>query len=318
MIPSEPLISIQDWVVPRLGSPQRLDQFLMRQGLHKSRTFIQRLIRGGDVEVNGHSAKTSSKIRPGDRILVRIPVPKPLEILPEAIPLDIVFEDDQLIVLNKPAGLVVHPAPGHYTGTLVHALLYHCRDLSGIGGRERPGVVHRLDKGTTGLMVVAKTDEAHQGLSRQFAAHTVSRTYWALVAGVMKKAVTELDLAIGRDRRNRKKISPRTGRPRRAITTFKVVRRFSDTTWVEARPKTGRTHQIRVHLAKLGHPILGDRVYGWKRALNLENVGLDRPMLHAHSLGFNHPAGGKKLEFEVPLPEDMANAVRYFERHQRR
>ena len=244
-------------------------------------------------------------IRPADRIHLNIPAPTPLDLHPEPIPLDIVYEDPYLLVLDKPAGLVVHPAPGNFTGTLVNALLHHCKDLSGIGGRERPGIVHRLDKGTTGLMVVAKTDEAHQGLSRQFAAHSIARSYWALVKGKMKKSPQTIDLAIGRDRKDRKKISSRTTRPKRAVTVIKAIRRFQDVTLVEALPQTGRTHQIRVHLAGKGHPILGDRVYGGRVASMLEEIRVDRPMLHARGLGFIHPMNQERLEFEARLPSDM-------------
>ena len=295
----------REWIAPRLTAPQRLDQFLIRQGIHKSRTFLQKLIRQGDVTVNGQPVKSSYLIRPGDCIHLNIPAPTPLDLHPEPIPLDIVYEDPYLLVLDKPAGLVVHPAPGNFTGTLVNALLHHCKDLSGIGGRERPGIVHRLDKGTTGLMVVAKTDEAHQGLSRQFAAHSIARSYWALVKGKMKKSPQTIDLAIGRDRKDRKKISSRTTRPKRAVTVIKAIRRFQDVTLVEALPQTGRTHQIRVHLAGKGHPILGDRVYGGRVASMLEEIRVDRPMLHARGLGFIHPMNQERLEFEARLPSDM-------------
>lgn len=301
--------STREWVVPKLGAPQRLDQYLIRQGLHKSRTHLQRLIRDGDVTVNGRSVKASAHVRSGDRICVRIPAPRRLDIEPEAIPLEIVYEDSDLLVINKPAGLVVHPAPGHYTGTLVNALLHHCHDLSGIGGRERPGIVHRLDKGTTGLLLAAKTDEAHIGLSRQFAAHSISRSYWAIAAGVIRKGTFEKELAIGRDRRDRKKISSRTERPRHAVTMFRVLRRFEGATLVEARPKTGRTHQIRVHLADLGHPIFGDRVYGGRRSDGPPEWNLVRPMLHARGLGFTHPRSKERMEFEAPVPEDMQTVL---------
>jgi 23S rRNA pseudouridine1911/1915/1917 synthase len=309
--------SLREWTVPHLAKPQRLDQYLMLQGIHKSRTYLQRMIRDGEVAVNGKSVKTSFHVRAGDRIRVHWSAPRPLTIGPEPIPLNIIYEDSELVVLDKPAGLVMHPAPGHYTGTLVNALLHHCRDLSGIGGRERPGIVHRLDKGTSGVLVVAKSDTAHIQLSRQFSEHTVSRTYWALVGGVIKKGEFELDLAIGRDRRDRKKISPRTQKPRRAKTLFRVLRRFSDATQVEARPKTGRTHQIRVHLADLGYPILGDRDYGGRRAQPLEDFRFERPMLHARHLGFTHPVSGDRLEFEAPLPKDMSAAVDFLSRQRR-
>ena len=306
----ERIISTREWTVPRLTAPCRLDRFLMGLGIHSSRTFLQRLIREGEVEVNGQTVKTRYRVRSGDRIVVRIHAPTPLKIQPEPIPLDIVYEDSHLLVVNKPEGLVVHPAPGHYSGTLVNALLHHCRDLSGIGGRERPGIVHRLDKGTTGLLLVAKSDAAHQGLSRQFSTHTISRTYWALVIGTLRKSPQIVEVAIGRDRRDRKKISSRTLRPKRAVTKVRIIERFSAATWVEAEPKTGRTHQIRVHLAGLGYPIFGDRTYGGLRAGLLGETRIERPMLHARRLGFIHPIHGKPLEFEVPMPEDMEELVR--------
>ena len=271
-------IPTRDLIAPRLNTPQRLDQFLIRQGIHKSRSYLQKRIREGDVTVNGQVVRSSYQVHSGDRIHLQIPTPVPIEIGPEPIPLEIVYEDPYLILINKPAGLVVHPAPGHFTGTLVNALLYHCRELSEIGGRERPGIVHRLDKGTTGLMVVAKTDAAHRGLSRQFASHTIRRAYWALVRGSLRKKNFPIDLAIGRDRKDRKKISPRTTRPKHAVTVIHTLRRLSGATLVEARPRTGRTHQIRVHLAGLGHPVLGDRVYGGRGALKLGTLPINRPI----------------------------------------
>jgi 23S rRNA pseudouridine1911/1915/1917 synthase len=307
-------VAVREFIVSDRTARQRLDQYLIRHGIPRSRTSLQRLIREGSVRVNGHPAKPSYSVQAGDRIRVEMPAPTPLEIRPEPIPLDILYEDPYLLVVNKPAGLVVHPAPGHYTGTLVNALLYHCRDLSGIGGRERPGIVHRLDKGTSGLLLVAKTDEAHRGLSSQFASHSIARTYQALVWGRLKKGTSRVSLAIGRDRRERKKISPRTIRPREAVTVFRVLERFAEATLVEAEPKTGRTHQIRVHLTSLGHPVLGDRVYGGRKVGSLGEIRIERPMLHARRLGFIHPASGKLLEFETPLPEDMEMLLRLLQR----
>jgi 23S rRNA pseudouridine1911/1915/1917 synthase len=300
---------IKEFVVPERTQPQRLDQYLLHRGLHRSRTFLQKMIRQGEVKVNGQVAKPSQFVHIGDRIYVRIPAPTPLEIHPEPIPLNILYEDPSLLVVNKPPGLVVHPAPGHDTGTLVNALLYHCRDLSGIGGRERPGIVHRLDKGTSGLLLVAKTDEAHRNLSRQFASHSISRTYLALVRGKMKKPPEKIELAIGRDRFERKKISPKTAHPKQAVTFLSIIERFSAATLVAARPKTGRTHQIRVHLASIGHPLLGDRVYGGSKAGSLMEVSIERPMLHAHRLGFTHPVSHNFFEFETPIPEDMEHLI---------
>lgn len=309
----EYFISLREWVVPKLIKPERIDRFLILQGVHKSRTYLQRLIQGGEVKVNDEVTKPSYLVREGDRIQVRVPAPVPLDIAPEAIPVEVLYEDQYLIVINKPAGLVVHPAPGHYTGTLVNALLHHCKDLSGIGGRERPGIVHRLDKGTTGVLLVAKTDDAHRDLSGQFADHSITRRYQALVLGRLKKGKIQVDLAIGRDTKDRKKVSARTTRPKRASTWIYTIRRFPLATWVEARPETGRTHQIRVHLASMGYPILGDQVYGGRRVAIFNGIPILRPMLHAQLLGFRHPATHKMLHFEAPLPKDMKKLTKSLE-----
>ncbi|HZC68189.1 MAG TPA: RluA family pseudouridine synthase [Nitrospirales bacterium] len=297
-------------------TPKRLDIFLSTHSADLSRAAIQRLIEQGAVTVNGKRPKPSQKIRPGDAIEWDVPQPTPLEIAGEPIPLEILFEDEHLLVLNKPTGLVVHPAPGHWSGTLVNALLHHLRTegtdgLAGIGGRERPGLVHRLDKGTSGVMVIAKTDAAHQGLSKQFKAHTIHRVYLALVRGAVKGKMGRVELAIGRDTKNRKKFSARTTAPREAVTEFQVVEQFgakrsgNEATLVEVHPWTGRTHQIRVHLASLGHPVLGDETYGGRKVCALGDLAIERPMLHARTLGFTHPATGKPLEYTVPPPADM-------------
>jgi len=235
-------------------------------------------------------------------------MPTPLETLPELIPLDVIHEDPSLIVLNKQAGLVMHPAPGHYTGTLVNALLAHCRDLSGIGGRERPGLVHRLDKDTSGVIVVAKTDAAHRFLSQQFKSHSIQRQYRAIVVGRLSKKSGTIDLPIGRDRWERKKISHRTLRPREARTVYRAIERFDRATLVEIYPQTGRTHQIRVHFASIGHPVLGDRTYGGRQAV-LASVPADRQMLHAVRLGFTHPDSGRIIEFSALPPSDFDQAL---------
>ncbi len=300
--------------------PKRLDVFLSTHTADLSRAAIQRLIGKGAVTVNGKRPKPSQKIKPGDEIAWDVPKPEPLKIGGEPIPLDVLFEDDALLVLNKPAGIVVHPAPGHWSGTLVNALLYHMQankpaagesGLASIGGRERPGLVHRLDKGTSGVMVIAKTDAAHQGLSKQFKAHTIHRVYLALVSGSVKGKTGRVDLAIGRDTRNRKKISARTTSPREAVTEFAVVERYGkQATLVEVHPQTGRTHQIRVHLASLGHPLLGDDTYGGRKACLVRERSIERPMLHARTLGFIHPVTGKRLDYTVPPPADMDHLLR--------
>jgi len=295
-------------------TPKRLDIFLSTHTADLSRAAIQRLIEKGAVTVNGKHPKPSQKIKPGDEIAWDVPKPAPLQIGGEPIPLDVLYEDEALLVLNKPAGIVVHPAPGHWSGTLVNALLYHMQSgavaegesFASIGGRERPGLVHRLDKGTSGVMVIAKTDAAHQGLSKQFKAHTINRVYLALVSGSVKGKTGRVELAIGRDTKNRKKISARTTSPREAVTEFQVVERFGKAaTLVEVHPQTGRTHQIRVHLASLGHPLLGDDTYGGRKVSAMGDAPIARPMLHARTLGFTHPVIGKHLEYTVPPPADM-------------
>ena len=301
-------------------TPKRLDVFLSTHTADLSRAAIQRLIEKGAVMVNGKRPKPSQKVKPGDAIAWDVPKPEPLEIGGEPIPLDVLFEDDALLVLNKPAGIVVHPAPGHWRGTLVNALLYHMQSkgaapegesFASIGGRERPGLVHRLDKGTSGVMVIAKTDAAHQGLSKQFKAHTIQRVYLALVIGAVKGKTGRVDLAIGRDTRDRKKISPRTTAPRQAVTEFHVAERFAKAaTLVEVHPQTGRTHQIRVHLASLGHPLLGDETYGGRKVCTIGDLAIKRPMLHARTLGFTHPVTLKHLEYTVPPPADMEGLLR--------
>ena len=300
--------------------PKRLDVFLSTHTADLSRAAIQRLIEKGAVTVNGKRPKPSQKIKPGDEIAWDVPKPEPLEIGGEPIPLDVLFEDDALLVLNKPVGIVVHPAPGHWSGTLVNALLHHMQtkgsaageeSFASIGGRERPGLVHRLDKGTSGVMVIAKTDAAHQGLSKQFKTHTIHRVYLALVIGSVKGKTGRVDLAIGRDTKNRKKISARTTSPRQAVTEFHVVERLGKVaTLVEVHPQTGRTHQIRVHLTALGHPLLGDDTYGGRKVCVLDDMCIERPMLHARTLGFTHPVTEKYLEYTVPPPADMDHLLR--------
>lgn len=291
----------------------RLDHYLVRQQVHPSRSFLQKLIKDGDIRINGKITKANAKIRVGDIVTCEIPSPKPLDLKPEAIPLEVFHEDSSLLVINKPAGLVMHPAPGHETGTLVHALLHHCSDLSGIGGRARPGIVHRLDKDTSGLVVVAKTDQAHRFLSNCFKEHAVKKSYSAILAGRVRKNRGSIDIPIGRDRLDRKKISTQTQQPREAVTEFRVIERFKEATHVEVNPKTGRTHQIRVHFSASGHPVLGDSVYGGKRGGT--NIPIpERQMLHAEKLGFTHPVSGKFMEFSAPPPTDMAELLRWLKK----
>jgi 23S rRNA pseudouridine1911/1915/1917 synthase len=300
-------------------TPKRLDVFLAHRQPSLSRAGLQRLILEGHITVNGATVKASYKIRPGDRIILNIPRPEPLELKAEAIPLEVLYEDDALLVLNKAVGLVAHPAPGHWSGTLVNALLHHLESpdgaLSTIGGRERPGLVHRLDKETSGAMVIAKTDEAHRGLAGQFKLHTITRVYEAVTWGVIKKSEGIIDLPIGRDIKERKKFSARTARPRASTTVYRVLRRFGKfATRVELLPRTGRTHQIRVHLAALGHPLLGDTTYGGRKVTMVGTLAVERVMLHARTLGFHHPVTGTYLEFSAPCPEDMQTVLNGLER----
>lgn len=302
---------ITEFVITEGEKPKRLDVFLANRERDLSRSAIQRLIEKGRVQLNGEPARASQKIKPGDRITFDVPKAEPLELNGEPIPLDILYEDEALLVLNKPAGLVVHPAPGHWTGTLVNALLHHFATSGGsastIGGKERPGLVHRLDKETTGIMVIAKTDQAHRALAAQFKQHTISRMYEALVWSVPKKGHGLIELAIGRDTKERKKFSARTARPKPSATEYKVVERFGKiAARVDLFPRTGRTHQLRVHMASLGHPLLGDPTYGGRKVQALETLDIPRVMLHAKTLGFSHPVTGKPMEFTSTLPPDMA------------
>jgi 23S rRNA pseudouridine1911/1915/1917 synthase len=304
-----------EFIVTSGESPKRLDVFLANREPDLSRSALQRLIAEGRIRINDQAVKPSQKIKPGDRITLEIPRPEPLEIKPEPIPLEILYEDDSLLVLNKQAGLVVHPAPGHWSGTLVNALLHHFDrpggSLSTIGGKERPGLVHRLDKETSGVMVVAKTDQAHRSLAAQFKLHSITRVYEALAWGHIKKSEGVIELAIGRDVKERKKFSARTAKPKSSATVYKVIQRLGkQATLVELFPKTGRTHQIRVHLAALGHPVLGDPTYGGRKVKALDLVTIPRVMLHARTLGFAHPSTGLPLTFTAPRPPDIEAVIR--------
>lgn len=305
---------ITEFLITPGEQPKRLDVFLVNRERDMSRSGLQRLIELGRIRINDQVVKPSQKIKPGDRITMDVPKPEPLEIKGEAIPLEILFEDDQLLVLNKPAGIVVHPAPGNWTGTLVNALLHHFHTSGGtvstIGGKERPGLVHRLDKETSGVMVVAKTDIAHRHLAAQFKYHTITRVYEALVWGVPKKGHGIIELAIGRDSKERKKFSSRTSNPRASVTEYRVARRFARmASHVTLYPRTGRTHQLRVHLHSLGHPILGDPTYGGRKVCCLNDVEIPRVMLHAMTLGFQHPTTGARHEYTRPFPSDIDEVV---------
>jgi 23S rRNA pseudouridine1911/1915/1917 synthase len=265
---------------------------------------VRRLLEQGAITVEGRTVKPAARLREGDRVRGQIPEPEPDRLTPEALPLDVVYEDAHLIVIDKPAGLVVHPAPGHRSGTLVNALLHHCRELSGVGGVRRPGIVHRLDKDTSGLLVAAKSDRAHRGLARQFKAHSIAREYQALVSGVPRSASGSIDAAIGRHPGDRKKWSTRAPRGRSAVTHWRVEERLGALTLLRVTLETGRTHQIRVHLASVGLPVAADPVYGGGRGAARE-LGLARQALHAALLGFEHPVTGERVAFRAELPEDL-------------
>jgi len=285
-------------------SPRRLDVFVSVQSAHLSRAAAQRWIDEGLITVNGQRAKPARRIRPGDVIVCHVAARVPWPVEPEPIPLEILHEDPALLVVNKPPGLVMHPAPGHWTGTLLNGLVHHTSARAGDGQRARPGLVHRLDKGTSGVLVIARTDTAHRALSSQFRVHSVHRVYLALVAGAVRRGGV-IDQALGRDPRDPRRVSSRSTAPRRAVTEFRVAERLGpDATLVEVRPRTGRMHQIRAHLASIGHAVLGDSTYGAPA-----DPALDRPMLHAAVLGFVHPATGRYAEYRAALPPDMARAL---------
>ncbi len=289
--------------VPADAYSERLDQYLARVIPETSRSQIQRLLREGHVRLNGQKPKAARRIVPGDRLQIEIPEPTPLELKPESIPLRILYEDKWFLIVDKPAGLVVHPAAGHFSGTLVNALLGHGAKLSSVAGSFKPGIVHRLDKDTSGLMVVAKDDRTHRHLSRQFASRQVRRVYLTIVQGVVRQDEGTIEAPIGRHPVHRQKMAVRSDAGREAVTRYRVLKRFARATFLELLPQTGRTHQLRVHLAHIGHPILGDLRYG-------AAGGLSRQALHAHCLGFIHPAQGKQVEFTSPFPGDLQGALK--------
>jgi 23S rRNA pseudouridine1911/1915/1917 synthase len=303
-------------VVDASGAGERLDRWLARHVAGQSRSRLQALIEQRHVTVDGAAGRASARLRAGQRVRVAIPEPAAAVPAPEAIPLAIVHEDAHLVVIDKPAGLVVHPGAGRDSGTLVNALLHHVRDLSGVGGVLRPGIVHRLDRGTSGLLVVAKDDATHRELARQFASREVEKEYLALVLGVPQRKQATIAAPIGRDPVQRKKMSVRASRGREARSQYAVVEAFDGAALLRVRIMTGRTHQIRVHLASLGHPVAGDATYGGTRppssrrsAARQALRNLVRPALHAARLAFTHPATGARVAFESPLPADLAGVV---------
>ena len=303
------------------GDAERLDHFVARSVEQLTRSAATRLIETGMVTVDGTAQKPSLKLKGGEEISVTIPPPVPTEAEAEHIPLDILHEDGDVIVINKAAGMTVHPGAGQWSGTLVNALIGHCGDLSGIGGELRPGIVHRIDKDTSGILVVAKNDRAHQSLANQFKEHTVKRLYVALIFGSPRQDTGRIEEAIGRHPVDRKKMSGKARHGKRAVTHWKVLARYGSITMVRLRLETGRTHQIRVHLSEAGFPLVGDEVYGGgSRLANIPDTALrklirdlNRQALHAMTLGFIHPAGGDYREFTVDIPEDMARIIGYLE-----
>lgn len=314
--------NIYTFQVEEAAHGDRLDVFLAaRPEVALSRAQIQRAIAAGRVHLNKRPAKAGQRLQAGDRLVFEALPPVAYGVEGEAIPLKIIYEDAFLLVIDKPAGLVVHPAAGHYRGTLVNALLFHCQDLSGIGGVMRPGIVHRLDKGTSGLMVVAKSDAAHQGLAMQFKRHKVGKSYLALVYGNVRGEEGSCEVPVGRDVADRKKMSTRSRRGKEARTRWCVLSRYGIATLLKVDIETGRTHQIRVHLQHAGYPLVGDLVYGGnKRAATLSDTllrarlkALSRPALHAGCLSFTHPVTGESLNFVSPLPPDLADLCSFLQ-----
>ncbi len=284
----------------------RLDAFLADSLEDMSRSRAQQLIEEGLVTLEGAAVKKNRRVSPGERYRAEVPEPEALELTPEDIPLDIVFEDADLIVLNKPKGLVVHPAPGHPSGTLVNALLWHCGDtLSGIGGVSRPGIVHRLDMDTSGLMLCAKNDRAHRLLSAQLSDRSLSREYEAILRGTPREAEGTVDAPIGRSPRDRKKMAVTAQGSRRAVTRYRVLEAYPGYSYVRCALETGRTHQIRVHMAYIGHPVAGDPLYGGGKP----ELGLTSQCLHARSIRFIHPSTGEAMSFDSELPEEFTRAL---------
>lgn len=292
---------MEEFEFQNTGSPERIDKFLTSFLPDLSRSHIQKLVKDGYVTVNGNTVKPNYKVGTDESVQTKIPEPETLpEIVPEALPLDILYEDADILVVNKPKGMVVHPAPGHYSGTLVNAVMFHCREnLSGINGVLRPGIVHRIDMDTTGSLLICKNDRAHNFLAGQLKEHSITRKYHAIVHGNLKEDTGTINAPIGRHPADRKKMSVHAPNGRRAVTHYRVLERFGNYTYIECTLETGRTHQIRVHMASIGHPILGDSVYGPAKC----PFRLQGQTLHAKILGIVHPTTGEYMEFDAPLPD---------------
>lgn len=301
---------LEEYTVEESQSGMRLDKFLTEIYPDQTRSFLQKLVKSGEIKVNGKPViKAGFVVEGGDQVSASIPTPQAVEIEAENIPLDILYEDADVLIVNKPKGMVVHPSAGHYSGTLVNAIMYHCADsLSGINGEIRPGIVHRIDMDTTGALIICKNDAAHVDIAEQIKEHTVTRRYRGIVCGVVKEDEGTIEGAIGRHPTQRKKmaINEKNGKP--AITHYKVLQRFAKYTYMEFRLETGRTHQIRVHMASIGHPLLGDELYGNPK--NLAMKGLQGQTLHAMVIGFVHPTTHEYMEFEAPLPEYFQNILK--------
>ena len=292
---------------------QRIDKLLAEVNSDLSRSYIKKIIDDGGVVVNGKAVKASFVPKSGDEIVLNVPDAIIPDILPEDIPLDIVYEDDDVIVINKPKGMVVHPSIGCYSGTLVNALMYHCREnLSGINGVMRPGIVHRIDKDTTGLIMAAKNDNAHRSLAEQLKVHSITRKYYAICYGLFKDSEGRVEASIGRSPADRKKMAANVRNGKDAVTNYKVLGTVADRySYIECRLETGRTHQIRVHIASIGHPLLGDHIYGpYKEGQKVLGTVFEGQCLHAGILGFVHPSQNRYMEFEAPLPEYFARLVK--------
>lgn len=301
-------MNLEEIIIEEEFEGERIDKFLAEEFEDLSRSYIQKLIASENIMVNEKIVKANYRLLKGDVLKINIPESEEAKIIPEKMDLDIKYEDQDIIIVNKDKGIVVHPAPGNYSGTLVNGLMEHCKDLSGINGILRPGIVHRIDKDTSGLIVVCKNDTAHRFLAEQFKDHTVERAYYALVHGIVNEPMGRIEAPIGRSDKDRKKMAVTFKNSKEAVTNYKVLERFSQGyTLIECTLETGRTHQIRVHMAYLNHPLVGDYTYGPKK----KDFEIKGQVLHAYKLGFIHPATQEKIVFESEIPEDFKETLNY-------